>query len=70
MCTVKSSTEVMICDVANSRVREVVAGRLGSVVQFEAVPGEGTRVTCLDPDRSAEFQRLVHEALAQVNGTG
>ncbi|HLH69322.1 MAG TPA: hypothetical protein VKY90_09900 [Candidatus Dormibacteraeota bacterium] len=64
----KSATEVMVCDVARDRVRKVVGGRLGSLVRFETVPGEGTRVTCLAPDRSDEFQRSVREALAEVDG--
>jgi hypothetical protein len=70
MCTVRNSTEAMVCDVALEGVRELMIGRLGAQVRFEAVPGEGTRVTCLDPARSAEFRRCLEEALARVNGGG
>ncbi|HZV53287.1 MAG TPA: hypothetical protein VFD49_26415 [Candidatus Dormibacteraeota bacterium] len=70
MCTVKSSTEAMVCDVAVEHVRELMVARLGAQVRFESVSGEGTRVSCLDPARSAEFRRCLEEALARVSGGG
>jgi hypothetical protein len=67
MCTVKSPTEVMVCDTARDRVREVVMEQLGEAARFETVHGEGTLVTCLDPVRAAEFQQFVNRAVTDAN---
>jgi hypothetical protein len=67
MCTVKSPTEVMVCDTARDRVREVVMEQLGEAARFETVHGEGTLVTCLDPARTEEFQQSVNAAVAEAN---
>lgn len=66
MCTVKSSTQIMVCDVSRGEVKHVVSDRLGSSATFETVHGQGTLVTCLDPSRTAEFQQSVSETLGWV----
>jgi hypothetical protein len=37
--------------------------RIGGAARFETVHGEGTRVACVDPARTSEFQTSVGEAL-------
>ncbi|HVB76237.1 MAG TPA: hypothetical protein VNI34_00275 [Candidatus Nitrosotalea sp.] len=63
MCTVKSPNEIMVCDVARDRVRDLLLQRLGDSAQLELVHGEGTRVACVDPSRTVEFQASIKEAL-------
>ncbi len=63
MCTVNGDREVMVCDVSRDRVRELLGERLDDAARFEVVHGEGTRVTCHDPDRVRQFQATVREAL-------
>jgi hypothetical protein len=63
MCTVNGDREVMVCDVSRDVVRTVLMERLGDAARFETVHGEGTRVTCADPGRVAEFQASVSDAL-------
>lgn len=63
MCTVMGESAVMVCDVSRDRVRTVLVQRLGDAARFETVDGEGTRVTCREQDRIAEFQASVREAL-------
>ena len=63
MCTVKSETEIMVCDVSRNRVQETLLAQIGQAASFETIHGEGTRVVCLDPARAEEFQASVGEAL-------
>jgi hypothetical protein len=71
MCTVKSDSEVMVCDVSRDRVRGLLLERLGEDAHFEIVHGEGTRFTCADPGRISVFQASVGEALGwDANGFG
>jgi DNA-binding FadR family transcriptional regulator len=63
MCTVNGEREVMVCDVSRDVVRDALLRRLGEAARFETVHGAGTRVTCADPDRTAEFQASVRDAL-------
>lgn len=63
MCTVKSETEIMVCDVSRDRVQEMLLARIGQAASFETIHGEGTRVLCLDRARTAEFQASIGEAL-------
>jgi hypothetical protein len=63
MCSVKSDSEVMVCDVSRDRVRGLLLKRLGEAAHFEIIHGEGTRFTCADPGRVSEFQASVGEAL-------
>lgn len=63
MCTVKSPTEIMVCDISRDRVRDVLLERMGGAARFETVHGEGTRFACVDPGRALEFQTSVGEAL-------
>jgi hypothetical protein len=63
MCTVKSDSEVMVCDVSRDRVRDVVLQRLGDAARLETIHGEGTRFTCVDAERVPEFQASVKEVL-------
>ena len=63
MCTVNSETEIMVCDVSRQRVQETLLGRIGNAASFETVHGHGTRVICVDPGRTAEFQASIGEAL-------
>jgi hypothetical protein len=65
MCTFKSSTEVMVCDVSRNRVRDVLERRFGAAFGFETVHGEGTRVTCAHPDRAGEFEATIRRALVE-----
>lgn len=64
MCSFITSTEVIVCDVARDRVRDALERTLGGAFVFETVHGEGTRVTCADPDRAGEFKATVGRALA------
>ncbi len=64
MCTFESSTEVMVCDVSRDRVRDALERRFHTEFGFETVHGEGTRVTCADPDRAGEFEAAIRRALA------
>ncbi len=63
MCTVKSDSEVMVCDVSRDRVRDVLLGRLGDAARLETIHGEGTRFTCLVAGRVSEFQASIKDAL-------
>lgn len=63
MCTVNGDREVMVCDVSRDRVRSVLLERLGDAARVETVHGHGTRFTCLDDERVAEFQASVSDAL-------
>jgi len=65
MCTFKSSTEVMVCDVSRDRVRDALEREFDAGFGFETVHGEGTRVTCADPDRASEFEATIRRALAE-----
>jgi hypothetical protein len=69
MCTVQSDRQVMVCDVSRDRVQAVLLARLGDGARFETVHGEGTRFTCVDPERVPEFQASVGEALGWEDGT-
>lgn len=55
MCTRRSPTEIMVCDVSRERVQRILGEKLGGALRFVAVPGEGTLVSCLDPVRASEF---------------
>lgn len=71
MCTFKSSTEVMVCDVSRDRVRDALERRFGAGFGFETVHGEGTRVTCADPHHAGEFEATIRRALADTEvGSG
>jgi len=63
MCTVESVSEVMVCDVARDRVRRVLQEHLGDAALIEPVHGQGTRFTCVVPERAREFQMAVKDAL-------
>lgn len=67
MCTVKSPTQVMVCDTARDLVRQVVVERFGEGASFETVHGEGTLVTCMDEALAAEFQQSVDAAVTEAN---
>lgn len=66
MCTFKSSTEVMVCDVSRDRVRDALEHGFGAAFGFETVHGEGTRVTCADPDHAGEFEATIRRALVDT----
>jgi hypothetical protein len=68
MCTFKSSTEVMVCDVSRDRVRGALEQSFAASFGFETVDGEGTRVTCGDPDRADEFEATIRRALVDAQG--
>jgi hypothetical protein len=63
MCTVKSASEVMICEVSRDRVRDALRERIGDAARLETVHGEGTRFTCVVVERISEFQESIKEAL-------
>jgi hypothetical protein len=63
MCTVKNATQVVVCDVSRDAVKRAVGHTFNKEVTVEAVPGEGTLFTCLDPSRTTEFQQTVSKAL-------
>ncbi len=63
MCTFHSDTEVMVCDISRDHVRSVLSASLGRSVSFETVHGQGTRVRCMESERSAEFVALLDTAL-------
>lgn len=64
MCTVKSASEVMVCDVSRDRVRDVLRERIGDAARLETIHGEGTRFTCVVAERVSEFQQSIKEALS------
>jgi DNA-binding FadR family transcriptional regulator len=61
MCTVRTETEIMVCDVSRDAVREALTELLGKGFEAETVHGEGTRFTCLDGEKAPLF----HQALRQ-----
>ena len=63
MCTVKSPTQIMVCDVSRDQVHQVVEAALGEAASFQLVEGEGPLVTCLDPTRVDVFQDALEAAL-------
>jgi len=64
VCTVVNEREVMVCDVSRDRVRTLLDERVGDAALVETVHGHGTRFTCVDVERLADFQSSVGEALA------
>jgi hypothetical protein len=68
MCTVNSDSEVMVCDVSRDRVRQTLLERVGDAARVETVHGEGTRFTCVTPERVPEFQASVRDALGWDDG--
>lgn len=65
MCTYKSATEVLVCDVSRDRVEQRLTRALGDQVTFLTVDGEGTLVTCLDGNRAEEFRQTLDAAIAE-----
>ena len=63
MCTVNSGSEVMVCDVSRDRVGQALLERLGEAARAETVHGEGTRFTCVAPERVPDFQASIKDAL-------
>jgi hypothetical protein len=64
LCTVKNTTQIMVCDVSRDEVKRAVSDQFGNAVTFETAHGGGTLVTCLDPSRTIEFQQSVSDALS------
>jgi hypothetical protein len=63
VCTVKSPTQIVVCDVSRDAVEQAVCDQLGNNVAIETAHGEGTLFTCLDASRTREFQQRVNDAL-------
>jgi hypothetical protein len=63
MCTVKSPTQIVVCDVSREAVEQAVCDQIGNNVAIETAHGEGTLLTCLDASRTCEFQQRVNDAL-------
>jgi hypothetical protein len=55
VCTIRSETEAMVCDVSRDFVREEMAAILGEGFMEETVHGEGTLFRCLDPGAAPHF---------------
>ena len=67
MCTSKSETEVVVCDVALSDVRRV-AGTLPGVT-LTHLPYEGTRVESSGEVTTEVFRAALNEAIAPHGGS-
>jgi hypothetical protein len=67
MCTSKSDTEVVVCDVALPDVRRI-AGALPGVT-LTHLPYEGTRVESAGDVTVEEFRSAVAEAIAPHGGS-
>ena len=67
MCTSKSETEVVVCDVALPDVRRI-AGALPGVT-LTHLPYEGTRVESTGEVTAAEFRAAVNAAIAPHGGS-
>jgi hypothetical protein len=67
MCTSKSDTEVVVCDVALPDVRRVVGVLPG--VTLTHLPYEGTRVESSGEVDTQEFRAKLNEAVAPHGGS-
>jgi hypothetical protein len=70
MCTMRSETEVMVCDVSRDTVRAEMTMALGAGFAAETVHGEGTRFTCLDPGQAARFREALERGQRRSAGAG
>jgi hypothetical protein len=64
MCTFRTATEVMVCDVSRDRVRSALEQRLPGIVTAQTVHGEGTLFTCLDEGSQEKFKETVDATIA------
>jgi hypothetical protein len=67
MCTSKSDTEVVVCDVALPDVRRVVGALPG--VTLTHLPYEGTRVESSGETTAEVFRAKLNEAVAPHGGS-
>ena len=70
MCTIRSETEAVVCDVARDPVRAEMARLLGDTFEAETIHGSGTRFRCLDPAAASRFLEALRRGQERAAAPG